>query len=656
MKDLFQIILINSIQIALLMMMVLGINTLLKNYSEQLKFTFLKWVLVLSYIPIKFSFNLFRFDTTLSNSINTKLQNVAQSMTVVRSTLERVQFNSAINVNVSLLDGVIGIWVIGALITTIFSVIKLIKTHRFIQRWGIEVDDKKKELFSQLVNEKQLNNIKLIQCDTNLYAFTYGLFNPVIVVNKNVSIRDFKYIIKHELEHIVSKDYLFNSLMLVSLSIHWFNPIFWIFSKQLTKQMELKCDECVHQDLAIDQKKEYSQTILTIAKQLRLNESNYLLSSITQKKLIKDRIQTIFSDKENRFKTVIQVSVVLIIIVVGTFNLLTDTVESILIKPLEYAKLYSFMISDEKISVYEINTTLSMDYLEKHINQLMNNEEVFEVYHQDVKEEKLVIYSDYTSQIGFIGLPVANECTIDWVETNNDKTYSNSIQMSFLPLESNVLSVKEVYLETKRLENILSIEFSNQTSIDLSDSALRQAIQTVLDASNTSLKLEDLSVGSKNEVYYSNISEVTNFNEYVESAGLKFYIADMSYAELSERSKTEIYQSVGADLSEDILLETSDNQYVRLSNQDIVNIVEPIEINDWMISVGIKLNQNKSLEKIKESKDYETIVRDVVNEMMSGDITVDQMKSRVDKIKTQLSKSFDITRSELHVEMITVTE
>lgn len=656
MKDLFQIILINSIQIALLMMMVLGINTLLKNYSEQLKFTFLKWVLVLSYIPIKFSFNLFRFDTTLSNSINTKLQNVAQSMTVVRSTLERVQFNSAINVNVSLLDGVIGIWVIGALITTIFSVIKLIKTHRFIQRWGIEVDDKKKELFSQLVNEKQLNNIKLIQCDTNLYAFTYGLFNPVIVVNKNVNIQDFKYIIKHELEHIVSKDYLFNSLMLVSLSIHWFNPIFWIFSKQLTKQMELKCDECVHQDLAIDQKKEYSQTILTIAKQLRLNESNYLLSSITQKKIIKDRIQTIFSNKVNRFKTVIQVSVVLIIIVVGTFNLLTDTVESILIKPLEYAKLYSFMISDEKISVYEINTTLSMDYLEKHINQLMNNEEVFEVYHQDVKEEKLVIYSDYTSQIGFIGLPVANECTIDWVETNNDKTYSNSIQMSFLPLESNVLSVKEVYLETKRLENILSIEFSNQTSIDLSDSALRQAIQTVLDASNTSLKLEDLSVGSKNEVYYSNISEVTNFNEYVESAGLKFYIADMSYAELSERSKTEIYQSVGADLSEDILLETSDNQYVRLSNQDIVNIVEPIEINDWMISVGIKLNQNKSLEKIKESKDYETIVRDVVNEMMSGDITVDQMKSRVDKIKTQLSKSFDITRSDLHVEMITVTE
>jgi len=656
MKDLFQIILINSIQIALLMMMVLGINTLLKNYSEQLKFTFLKWVLVLSYIPIKFSFNLFRFDSTLSNTINTTLQNIAQSMTVVRSTLERVQFNSAINVNVSLLDGVIGIWVIGALITTIFSVIKLIKTHRFIQRWGIEVDDEKKELFNQLVNEKQLNNVKLIQCDTNLYAFTYGLFNPVIVVNKNVSIQDFKYIIKHELEHIVSKDYLFNSLMLVSLSIHWFNPIFWIFSKQLTKQMELKCDECVHQVLAIDQKKEYSQTILTIAKQLRLNESNYLLSSITQKKLIKDRIQTIFSDKENRFKTVIQVSVVLIIIVVGTFNLLTDTVESILIKPLEYAKLYSFNISDEKISVYEIKNDLSIIYLKDYMIQLSENDELFDDYLMNYVEKKLVIYNDTTSQVGYTYLPKANECTIDWIETIDNKAYSNSIKLSFLPIEPNTLAVNEVFSETIRLRDELSKYFMSKKISSLNYKELNLTITSVLVSLNSSLKLESVSKNNQNEVYISQSNAVLNLNDYVEEEGLKFYIADMSYVELSELSKTEIYQSVGAELSEDILLETSDKQYIRLSNQDIVNIVEPIEINNWIVSIGVKLNQNKSLEKIKDSKEYENTIREVANTMLRDDLSIDLLKSRVDKIKTQLAKSFEINRSDIHVEIITLSE
>lgn len=656
MKDLFQIILINSIQIALLMMMVLGINTLLKNYSEQLKFTFLKWVLVLSYIPIKFSFNLFRFDSTVSKSINTTLQNVAQSMTVIRSTLERVQFNSAINVNVSLLDGVIGIWVIGALITTIFSVIKLIKTHQFIQRWGIEVDDEKKELFNQLVTEKQLNNIKLIQCDTNLYAFTYGLFNPVIVVNKNVSIQDFKYIIKHELEHIVSKDYLFNSLMLVSLSIHWFNPIFWIFSKQLTKQMELKCDECVHQDLAIDQKKEYSQTILTIAKQLRLNESNYLLSSITQKKLIKDRIQTIFSDKENRFKTVIQVSVLLVIIVLGTFNLLTDTVESILIKPLEYAKLYSFNISDEKISIYEIKNDLSMNYLKDYMTQLSKNDELFEDYLMNYEEKKLVIYNDTTSQVGYTYLPKANECTIDWVEMNNDKTYSNSIELSFLPKDAYTLAVNEVFLETNRLRDELTQYFNTNNISNLNEQELKPIIESILVSLNSSLKLESISTNNQYEVYGSDMNKITNLSEYVVQEGLKFYIADMSYVELSELSKTEIYQSVGAELSEDILLETSDKQYVRLSNQDIVNIVEPIEINNWIVSIGVKLNQNKSLEKIKDSKEYEATIREVVNTMLRDDLSIDLLKSRVDKIKTQLAKSFEIPRSDVHVEIITLSE
>lgn len=656
MKDLFQIILINSIQIALLMMMVLGINTLLKNYSEQLKFTFLKWVLVLSYIPIKFSFNLFRFDTTLSKSINTTLQNVAQSMTVVRSTLERVQFNSAINVNVSLLDGVIGIWVIGALITTIFSVIKLIKTHRFIQRWGMEVDDEKKKLFIQLVNDKLLNNIKLIQCDTNLYAFTYGLFNPVIVVNKNVSIQDFKYIIKHELEHIVSKDYLFNSLMLVSLSIHWFNPIFWIFSKQLTKQMELKCDECVHQDLAIDQKKEYSQTILTIAKQLRLNESNYLLSSITQKKLIKDRIQTIFSDKEMRFKTVIQVSVVLIIIVLGTFNLLTDTVESILIKPLEYAKLYSFNISEDKISVYEIKNDLSKNYLKDYMIQLSGNEESFDDYLKNYGEKKLMIYNDTTTQVGYTYLPKANECTIDWEETKNDKTYSNSINLSFLPIEPNTLTVKEVFLETNRLRDELAQYFTKNKISNPNEQEVKPIIESILVSLNSNLKLELISSNNQYELYSSDINQITNLNEYVLQEGLKFYIADMSYVELSELSKLEIYQSVGAELSEDILLETSDKQYVRLSNQDIVNIVEPIEINNWIVSIGVKLNQNKSLEKIKNSKEYEATITEIVNTIFKDDLSIDLLKSRVDKIKTQLAKSFEIPRSDVRVEIITLSE
>lgn len=656
MKDLFQIILVNSIQIALLMMMVLGINTLLKNYSEQLKYTFLKWVLILSFIPIKVSFNLFRFDNAITNTINKTLLNVAQSMTVVRSTLERVQFNSAINVNVSLLDGVIVVWVIGALITTIISVIKLIKTHRFIQRWGTEVNQEKKEVFDQLLSEKQLNSIKLIQCDTNLYAFTYGLINPVIVVNKNISIQDFKYIIKHELEHIVSKDYLFNSLMLISLSIHWFNPIFWIFSKQLTKQMELKCDECVHQDLAIDQKKEYSQTIILIAKQLRLNESNYLLSSITQKKLIKDRIQTIFSNKENRFKTIIQISVVLIIIVVGTFNLLTDSVESILIKPLEYAKLYSFAISDEKISVYEIKNDLSVNFLKEYMSELSVNEELFEDYIKNYHDKKLFIYNDYTSQISSIYLPKANECTLDWIETINNKSFSNSIKLSFIPIDSNGLTVKEVYFETLRLKEELTQYFVKNNISHLNNSEITASIENVLKSLDSSLKLEDVSSNSQYEVYDSETNKVTNFNEYIEDAGLKFYISELDYESLSKHSKSEIYQSVGAELSDDILIETSDKQYVRLSNQDIVNIVEPIEINNWIISVGVKLNQNKSLEKIKESKEYEKTIQEVVNSILKDDLSIDVLKSRVDKIKTQLVNSFGITRSDILVEIITVSE
>jgi hypothetical protein len=271
-------------------------------------------------------------------------------------------------------------------------------------------------------------------------------------------------------------------------------------------------------------------------------------------------------------------------------------------------------------------------------------------------EKKLVIYNDYTSQVGFTYLPKANECTIDWVETNNDKTYSNSIKLSFLPIESNMLAVNKVYFETLRLKDELNQYFKTNNISNLNEQELKPIIESILVSLKSSLKLETISTNNQYEVYVSDMNEIANLSEYVLQEDLKFYIADMSYVELSELSKSEIYQSVGAELSEDILLETSDKQYIRLSNQDIVNIVEPIEMNNSTISIGVKLNQNKSLEKIKESKEFEKSIKEVVSTILKDDLSIDLLKSRVDKIKTQLTKSFDIPQSDIHVEIITLSE
>ena len=113
-----------------------------------------------------------------------------------------------------------------------------------------EVKDKK--ILKILENcKKQMEvekEIKLIKQDYKKVPCIYGLFNTKILVTDEVLKKDeesLKYIFMHELAHFKRCDLILNKLLILITTIHWFNPIIWIFTAQIYNFGEVACDQFV---------------------------------------------------------------------------------------------------------------------------------------------------------------------------------------------------------------------------------------------------------------------------------------------------------------------------------------------------------------------------------------------------------------------------
>ncbi len=95
--------------------------------------------------------------------------------------------------------------------------------------------------------------------------------------------------------HIRRKDNWLKSVMLLTLCIHWFNPLVWILSRYLASDLEMACDETVlrqydHGSEAEENKKSYAMSLLAMAVS---GSRQTLLYSAFSKTEVEKRIQNV---------------------------------------------------------------------------------------------------------------------------------------------------------------------------------------------------------------------------------------------------------------------------------------------------------------------------------------------------------------------------
>lgn len=157
------------------------------------------------------------------------------------------------------------IWLFGTVIFlgTVFS------------SYGIYIFKKRKNSVTLKDNEaletvkralKIKRKIKLRMSEDVQSPLLTGIFFPTIYLPcKEFSKENTKMILLHELTHYKRKDLAVKWFSIFVNAIHWFNPLCYIISKNLSDICEISCDRAVTKNMDIEERKTYMNTILELA-------------------------------------------------------------------------------------------------------------------------------------------------------------------------------------------------------------------------------------------------------------------------------------------------------------------------------------------------------------------------------------------------------
>ena len=165
------------------------------------------------------------------------------------------------------------------------------------------------EIKLMLANSQKLYG-NVYKSDVITTAFIIGVISPKIYLPKNLSEEQQRYIIFHEETHLKRKDYLFKYIGFIALALHWFNPLAWLAYYMAEKDMEMSCDEAVIKWIGSEEKRGYSQTLLSLSMPFREYRAMHLAFGEGE---TKQRIVNVLNFKKPDVKYVMATSLVILL-------------------------------------------------------------------------------------------------------------------------------------------------------------------------------------------------------------------------------------------------------------------------------------------------------------------------------------------------------
>jgi len=123
----------------------------------------------------------------------------------------------------------------------------------------------------------------------------YGIFRPRIVLPTDHIGEDLEYVLRHEKTHIRRGDNLWRILALLAVTVHWFNPLAWVFLRAFLTDLELACDEDAVRGYDDSKRREYARTLL------QNTQRKSVFASAFGGAKIRTRIENVLSYKKMTF-------------------------------------------------------------------------------------------------------------------------------------------------------------------------------------------------------------------------------------------------------------------------------------------------------------------------------------------------------------------
>lgn len=281
------------------------------------RFLLTLWVIPYGYILCKVLKNMVHKET-----VHTVAYNVMESAFSTQEKYEMSQGLSSDGGNSFLPTAILIIsllWLAGTCILLLHFLISYRKQKRCLQKNSIE-NLCIQEMAQRIQMECNVAKPVKVLLNTDIKSpLLLGFWSHTILI-PNVALNEYELemILKHEWIHLRRMDNVSLWAAQIIHCIHWFNPLVYLFQKEMMRFCEDSCDEQVISHMNDGQRKQYGLTIVKILEQTANKEERNMkaISAFnSQYKRMEERIRNIVArQKEHKFRSALWVACLAIVI------------------------------------------------------------------------------------------------------------------------------------------------------------------------------------------------------------------------------------------------------------------------------------------------------------------------------------------------------
>ena len=246
------------------------------------------------------------------------------------------------------------IWVCGSFIVLLYYLIgNSMFRHSMMRRSEICRNEKINEAVSEKAAWLKLKRVPQVRIANKMQTgpFTIGFFRNIIVLpDADYEEKHLHYVLRHEMVHCASRDALLKVIFILANIIHWFNPLVWLMKTLADQDMELACDEKVLAASTGDERKEYSNVLMSYVTAGVPGKSVLFLGCSHDIKFLKKRFNSIYNTHKKSGKIIGGILVIFLMLISGLFGF--ETGQTVQAQENEVMDFDSFEVSVSDLRGY----------------------------------------------------------------------------------------------------------------------------------------------------------------------------------------------------------------------------------------------------------------------------------------------------------------
>ena len=204
---------------------------------------------------------------------------------------ESVVYNVTGKHNPTAVEILMFIWGLGAIVFLSYQFMGYISFKRHVLRWSSPVRSEEANSLFNIAKSDIHQDIVFLISKAIESPMMIGFFRPVLLLpNEEYSSTDLTFILRHEFTHFKRRDIWYKLMLTFTNALHWFNPFIWLMRKNAFADLELSCDDEVIKGISFDQRRAYSETILSAIKQQKARRTSLSTYFFGGQKALKKKI------------------------------------------------------------------------------------------------------------------------------------------------------------------------------------------------------------------------------------------------------------------------------------------------------------------------------------------------------------------------------